>query len=190
MPSVEYDLRYLRAGVPLLEQYLMSNEVYWPVGVKAPAGETPYPRLTLGGLLLAQKRLHAQELDANQRSELAALDEEMDGVRSRWRVAWGSKASADFKARLRLWRDFLEEYRKDKNNNADRYPYEVSRRVLLQLVRPDADNLEQADRDVLAGLDSLLRAFVEPGQFIWEPKLESGFPHSDYWYLYGRLRTE
>ncbi|HEY5573072.1 MAG TPA: hypothetical protein VIK64_08690, partial [Anaerolineales bacterium] len=62
MPSAEYDLGYLRAAVAALEDYLMSNELYWPIGAASPAGEPDYPRLTLGGLLLAQKRAHARDL--------------------------------------------------------------------------------------------------------------------------------
>ena len=54
MPSPEYDLRYLKAGIEQLESYLLSSDVYWSIGTRAPAGETPYPQLTIGGLLLAR----------------------------------------------------------------------------------------------------------------------------------------
>lgn len=67
MPSAEYDLGYLKAGISALENYLLSNDLYWPVGASSPSGEPAYPRLTLGGLLLAQKRAHARNLTPEQR---------------------------------------------------------------------------------------------------------------------------
>lgn len=188
MPSPEYDLGYLQAGIPELEKYLLSQELYWPLSAGPPAGEPAYPRLTLSGLLLAQARLHARPLTSQQRDELARLDEDMDDVRSRWRSAWGRKAAQDFSARLRLWRDFLEEYRENADSNHDRFTYEVSRRVMMHLLLPDADGLPQAEIDLLQGLDKLLRAVLVPGMFVWEAELEPGFPPDTYWYLYGELR--
>jgi hypothetical protein len=191
MPSPEYDLRYLRAGVDALDEYLLSNEIYWPVGANPPAGEPAYPQLTLGGLLLAKARLEAlagsAALSNEQQVGLANLEERMEAARTRWRVAWESKAAKEFGARLNLWRNFLEEYRENSGNNADRYSYEVSRRVQLHLLGLDAP-LSPAQVELLTGLDRLLEAIFLPDGFVWDPELARGFPKETYWYLYGRLR--
>lgn len=190
MPSAEYDLRYLRAGLVMLEKYLLSNELYWPIGTHPPAGEPPYPRLTLSAMLLARRRVHARPLDADQRAALAEMEQQMDALRSNWRVAWGKKAVAEFRARLTLWRNFMEEYRDKPDANADRYGYEVGRRVQLHLLAPDAGDVPQSELELLNGLDKLLRAVFVPGDFTWEAELEPAFPKDPFWYLYGRLREQ
>ena len=91
MPTVQYDLGYYQAGVQILKEYVLSGEIYWPIGVKPPAGEPTYPQLTLGGLLLARTRLGGRRLASRDYNELARLDREYDRVRSRWRVAWEAK---------------------------------------------------------------------------------------------------
>lgn len=187
MPSAEYDLRYIRAGVDALEDFLLSSDIYWPVGASAPTGEPTYPQLTLGGMLLARARLEAGSLSNEQYVELANLEELMDTARTRWRVAWEGKTAKEFSARLNLWRNFLNEYRESPENNADRYPYEVTRRVQLHLLGLEAA-VEPAQMDMLKGLDRLLQAVFLPGEFIWEPGLERAFPKNPYWYLYGRIR--
>lgn len=187
MPSAEYDLRYLQAGVPLLENYLLSTEIYWPIGVSSPAGEPPYPRLTLGGLLLAQARLHArQDLSSVQRAELARLDEQINETRSHWRVAWGQKAAHELQARLKLWRDFLEEVRDNSEANIDRYTYEVQRRVMLHLLEPEAEAVPKGQFELLRAMDKMLSGVFVSGDFIWDHAYQPGFPADTFWYLYGK----
>jgi hypothetical protein len=134
MPSIEYDLNFLQAGLEDLEGYLLSKELYWPIDAGAPAGETPYPRMTLGNLFLARARLSGRRLSTAERAQLDHLNKRMQEVRQQWLVAWGQKSVREFGARLRLWRDFLEEYRKNPMENLDRYAYEVNRRVILDLL--------------------------------------------------------
>lgn len=190
MPSIEYDLNYLKAGVQALEDYLLSSDLYWPIGIREPRGETPYPRLTLGGILLAQARLHAhKDLSDEQKAMLASLDGQIEATRSKWKVAWGKKAANEFRSRLRLWSNFLDEYRDNPAANVDRYAYEASRRVQLHLLGPQADQVPQAELELLSGLDQLLHASLLRGDFIWDSRLAAGFPNDPYWYLYGNLKA-
>jgi hypothetical protein len=188
MPSAEYDLGYLRAAISALENYLLSNDLYWPIGASSPGGEPAFPRLTLGGMLLAQMRAHARGLTPEQHDELARLDEQMDDVRDRWQVAWERKAGRSFQARLRLWNNFLEDYRESPSANADRYRYEVERRVMLHLLADEAGEVREADMELLEVLDKVVRSALVPGDFIWDAELENGFPREPYWYLYGQLK--
>lgn len=190
MSSAEYDLAYLREGTSQLEEYLFSKELYWSIGISAPAGETPYPRLTLGGVLLARVRAHAWSLESSQREELIRLDERISEVRNRWREIWARKSAHGFRARLNLWRDFLEEYRQDPFDNFSRYHYEVRRRVMLNLLASETDQIPPAQSTLLEALDQVLRAKFIPGEFLWEQELSNGFPSATYWYLYGRLQEE
>jgi hypothetical protein len=190
MPSYEYDLRYLQAGVDQLEAYLLVEELYWPAGVSAPRGQPPYPQLTPGGLLLARQRLQATAETPAQQAELMRLERRLEALQSQWRTAWGKKARQDFHARLKLWRDFLEEYREKPSAHFDRYAYEVGRRAQLQLLISEAIDLPSAEAQSLDGLDKLLRAIFAPGAFVWEERIASSFPPTSYWYLYGSLRPE
>jgi len=189
MPSFDYDVRYLEAGLELLEQYLLSKEIYWPIGVSAPPGEPDLPRLTLGGLLLARTRARAWAVSSSQQEQVYRLETRLDEVRSHWRVTWERKAAQEFRSRSSLWRDFLEEYRQNQENNADRYTYEVQRRAMLDLLLEESAEIEPADRDLLFALDQLLRAVLLPGGFVWDQNLARGFPPDKFWYLYGKPKV-
>jgi len=187
MPTPEYDLRYLKAGIEQLEPFLLSSDVYWSIGTRAPAGETPYPQLTLGGLLLARLRAQSSIKTSTQQVELKELSGRLNDLHTRWRVAWEGKASKEFPARLNLWKNFLEEYRANPETQYDRYTYEVTRRVMLHLLGAETENIPQAQRDLLASLDLLLRTIFISGDFIWDVTLVASFPQEQYWYLYGRI---
>ena len=188
MPDATYELNYLKAGTGLLESYLFSQEVYWTIQDNPPGGGPAYPSLTLGGLLLAQTKLSSPRLSDDLRGERDHLRVEFESTQTRWRVAWEKKAAREFHARLNLWRDYLEEYRANPKSNADRYSYEVGRRVMLHLLQPFAREAPQAEKEMLRGLDSLLRPVFIPDGFIWEDWLENAFPPQTYWYLYGSIR--
>ena len=197
MPKVEYDLRYLKAGVEELEQYLLSAQLCWPVHVVSLAGETPYPRLTPGELLLAREKLRAYSLSPGYndvvsspiQAEIARLEGDFETIRLKWRTNWGKKAAQDFSARLALWRNFLGEYRKVPDDQAPFYAYEVRSRVILQLLEPEAIDIPDSELVMRKGLDTLLRAILVHGEFIWETAMEAGFPKADYWYLYAQPVT-
>src|SRR3972149_4080497 len=183
--NADYDIDFLQAGVEVLENYLFSKELYWPIGITAPTGERPYPHLTLGALLLAQMRAHAWSLTYGQRDKLARLDEQIDDLRDRWQSAWRRKSAHSFQARLNLWRDFLEDYRRNPQEHASRYGYEAGRRVMLHLLAQETDEIPPTGLELLAGLDQLLQAKFVAGEFIWEPEMSPAFPRDTYWYLYG-----
>ncbi len=188
MPSIDYELRYLQAGLSILEDYILSNDLYWPIGVRAESGNPPYPRLTLGGILFANKKAQALPQNFKQQRELQEIEAQMVDLQNRWRVAWGKKAAAEFHSRLQLWNNFWEDFRENPDANVDRYNYEVNRRVQLELLSDSTDHIPRAEQEMLAGLDGKLHAILMPGDFIWEPELASSFPPDKYWYLYGWIR--
>ena len=83
MPTLEYDLGYLRAALTVLDDYLLSADLYWSIGNSPPRGEPPYPSLTLGGVLLAQARAHAHRASGNLVEQIASTDEQINAVRGR-----------------------------------------------------------------------------------------------------------
>jgi hypothetical protein len=188
VPSAEYDLRFLQVGLQMLEEYLLSKDLYWPIGISVPSGEPPYPQFNLGSLELAMTRLQAYSLSPDQQSRLEDLITQINFIRGRWRSNWGKKASAEFHGRLNLWRNFMGDYRDSPEMNFDRYAYEVTRRVQLHLLNEEAEGIPPEEIKLLDSLDGLLKAAFQPGEFIWEPELSSAFPPPIYWYLYGRIK--
>jgi len=190
MANAEYDFRYLEAGLAGLDEYLHTDEVYWPLGVASPPGQPAFPQLTLDGLLLSVARLNARQLTFQEEARFQQLVNELEAVRSKRRVAWEQKATRNFRARLTLWRNYLEEYREEPEAHADRYAYEVTRRVQLALLKEDARQRAEAEDDLLTLLDEVLKSRFVPGPFIWDAELEPGFQPPSYWFLYGRLKSD
>jgi hypothetical protein len=180
-------MRYLQAGMEVLEGYLLSPEIYWPVGIAAPPGETPYPQLTLGNISLARLRATAKATTLQEKEQLAQANEKVNATHQQWRVAWGNKALQEIRGRVTQWRNFVQDYRENSQANYDRYAYEISRRVIIQLLLPNADGCTSADQEIIRGLDGLLKTMLTPGDFIWDGDLKEAFAPDFYWYLYGRL---
>lgn len=189
MASIEYDLGYLSEGLASLERYLLSDDIYWNMRAASPPGEPAYPLLSLGGLLLAKTRLEARNLSNEQSGRFSRLVTGIDVNRTHWRAAWTKKAEREFTARLRLWRNFIEEYRQNPAANIDRYNYEVSRRVMLYFLQAEATQISEPEQEMLAGLDKILLAVLIPGEFIWDDELRYGFPPQNFPYLYGTLKV-
>ena len=188
MVSQQYDLGYLKAGLSQLEEYLLSSQLFWTVGASHLPGEPIYPQLTIGTLLLSIKRLQARE---GERGGSEYFDElsELDKIERQWKSAWIQKATREFHARMNLWRNYLDDYRKSPADNHDRYAFEVSRRVVLELLQPYIDESSKKHSQLLTDLDALLRINFMPGNFIWEKDIKQGFPRNNYWYLYGSLKA-
>jgi len=188
MVSHSYDLGYLKAGLSELEDYLLSNQLYWTLGGSPPPGEPIYPQLTIGTLLLTIMRLQAREGDGYEKEYLDELNE-LKVIEHQWKSAWIQKAIREFDARLNLWRNYIDDYRNFPEDNYDRYAFEVSRRVMIDLLQPYLDKSSTHNYQILPELDAILRINFIPGTFIWEKEIEQGFPRANYWFLYGRLRV-
>ena len=187
MPSLAYDLAFLKIGTPDLKSYLLSKEIYWPVGGRAPKGEGRFPRMTLGWILLSAKRAGARVETASDRAALSDFENLINIERNRWRTAWENKAAREFESRLKLWGRYLGDVRKASGDNTDRFGYEVNRRVLLNLLKNETTGIGKESLELLAAQDKFLRGKLRSGSFLWEPELESAFPQGEYWYLYGSL---
>jgi hypothetical protein len=176
MTSVEKDRAYLEAGIPELQSYLLSDELYWPVSARG----HNLPRLTIGGLLLANARLQARG------EPVDALMSRLEAVRSKWRVAWETKAGREFRSRFGLWGNYLADYRQNPEGHADSYPHEVRNRVMLELLRSELP-ADLPEREALSSLDTALQSSLLPADFVWESDLQPGFHRETYWFLYGTL---
>ena len=179
--NADYDRAYLRYAFDLLERYLLSDDLYWQVSLKAPKGAPPYPSLTPGNILLSLRRLKARGAADDFQAELEA-------AKAKWGAHWRQKEEREANARFRQWRDFLTQYGQEADEPAPYYHYEVRERVILRLLEEDLGDLPPEVAVGLRKLDEILRASFAPGEFIWEPDLQPAFPRDEFWFLYGTLK--
>lgn len=170
MPTSQENLLYFQTSLPELKNYLLSDILYYPL-----LGNLP--RLTIGGLLLAQKRLKAENLGTQLNPKLAT-------IKSTWYSAWTKKSTRELEARLRLWRNYLNDYQNAPAEYAADYKHEVHLRVMLALLSAEVDQIPAE----ITILDQLLRTKFISDKFIWDESLKKQFPKDDFWFLYGRLK--
>lgn len=173
------DLSFFKAGIPDLPDYLLSEKLYWPLSLPK---SSQLPMLTIGGLLLARKRLEAAD-----GPKLGPLDFEMHTQRSKWRAAWERKVRREVRARTELWHNFLSDYRHNPESHVNAYPQEIRWRVMIHLLLKELDSLPP-EAEALTELDRVLRFSFVPGRFIWDPELAPFFERDPFWFLYGTLK--
>jgi hypothetical protein len=185
MPSIAFDLGYLNAGIQEIESFLLTKNIFWPISSPSPVGESRYPRMTLGGLLLSLFRLKARSLPPTYDVKFRSLEKELDRWRIKWLTSWEWKASIEFKSRLRQWRNYLDEMDKRPDLNIPFYKSEVRVRVLLELLKKEINSQDDQEINNLSLLDGILRSIFVPGDFIWDNELTPGFNQRVFWYLWG-----
>ena len=160
MPT-QKDQIYLSEGVPQLENYLRSKELYYPLSLEL-------PQLTLGGVLLSLARLGARA---------ARFEAQVEAVRSKWRSAWEAKSSREVRARSELWVNYLAEYRRGPKSGARLYSQNVRYRAMMSLLGKIEDDS-----------DAFVRSVFKEGKFVWEEESAPNFSRETFWYLYGTLK--
>jgi hypothetical protein len=181
MVDTRYEANFLNDVLPRLKDYVMQDELFWPVNA---AGSPPYPKLTLGNALYFLARLRGKDSSAAESFE-AKLKE----IKNEWRTHWQGKAAQEYVSRLRQWASYIEELKKDFRAHAPYYDSEVRVRALLELLAKDLRGGKlPPEADLLPVLDSALWSHLLEGAFMWSEDLQGAFPQKDYWFLYGYLQ--
>ena len=179
MTTLIQEKAFLQAGTLDLEQYLLSNELFWPL-----MGDMQ--RLSPGSLLLGLKRAKALAEAPADQAALEQFTAKFNAVRSHWAVAWEEKAAREYGMRFKLWAEYVNDYRLDPGRNAGIYINEVRQRTMLALLAQDLPR-HLPEMDALAELDSIIRAQVVTGECIWGAVFEPVFPRDAFWFLYRSL---
>jgi hypothetical protein len=155
------DRQYLTAGIPELENYLLSKEIYYPIG-------NHLPQLTLGGILLSLVRLGG---------EGKKFEAQIEAIRSKWRTAWDAKAGREVRARSELWMNYLLDYKENPEVESSFYSQNVRYRAMLTLLgRPEHES------------DEFVKSVFKAGKFVWDEECADSFPRDTFWFLYGTLK--
>lgn len=188
--AFENDLAFLRAALPELQDYILSKEIFRPLGqpVRMP-NSVQIPQLTIGNLLLSQARLAAQSPAGEPSAEPTEIIQRIEQERNAWRANWAKKAASEYSSRLNLWNQYLRELRADHRAYAASYPTEVRHRAILRLLVAEMlGGIPQNEVEQLNLLDGILSGLTQPGPFVWEPGVESAFPSDSFWFLYIAVR--
>lgn len=189
MPSLKAALDRAEAMVEELEDYLLSEELFWPI---TPARRLHgiASRLSLGGLLLAMDEISAvaRDLAPAEATRALRLQSRWESHERRWRSALRRKALREAKMRLGLWRAYLHDLWESARGVEDySYAQEVRQRVMAEKLldlTPDEDQGRWL-RSELQQADALLRRRFRAGPFIWDERLQHVYPATRYWFLYG-----
>ena len=177
-----------------IKEYLKSNELFWEPNRRRPGG-TDLPKLTIGGLLLAMRRLETlrHHLHPDQAKALTRAGREMAFQKSHWRLRCQNKLARDLRSRLDAWAWYLDDCQKQGKSAIIHYPRQVETRVKIDLLLDEAleVGLEvKESRKRQAALDEGLRALFTKGDSCWISELAAGFPPDSFWYLYGFPRKD
>ena len=124
--SSNKDLNYFLSGVEDLEDYLLSDELYWNL--------PGLSRLTLGGLHLTRARLVMASFQSGEEKIFADAVRQMEYICLKWRVACEKKVQWELTSRLNLWQNYLMDYWTSPEDFGDAYSHEVRWRVMIQLL--------------------------------------------------------
>ncbi len=192
MNSKRYNFELLQAMLAELDAYLLSNELFWPLSGHPPSGEPPFPRMTLGNLLLALDELGAQADTFSEEEESRFAE-----LRSQWEkhlhshgTAIERKAATEQRQRLQLWRNFLDELREGSPSGANYAQQARSRAIFDRLADLIAgEGQDESLQKSMAALDTRFRGRFAPGPFVLDPGLQRAYDPEQYWYLYGQPST-
>ncbi len=173
MPNAETDARFIEEALLQLQDYLLSEELFWPMGLNQ-------PRLTPGALLLALTRLQASQPVQTEYWQSA-----FQTVRAQRPSAWKQKALKELRNRLRLWSASIGEWRSATAAQRADYAGAIRSRVILQLLLAEVDAPEEKAQ--LTGLDLFLQTILKKGEFLWEKEVQAAFDERLFWFLYGTL---
>ncbi len=191
MHPVDYNVALIEAMLGEIAAYLLSPEVYWPLERHAPAGGPPFPRLSLGGLLLAFDELEAAQAEMSPAQAESAL--RLRAARADWEkerpAGLARKAAAELHSRLDLWRAYMADLA-EQPDAGEAWAGQVAHRVMASRLAPMASGEPgfPALEARLRSLDARLEGVFKRGEFVWDPRLQAVYPPGPYWFLYGRPR--
>ena len=190
MHSSEYNLALLKEMLAEFEDFIHSQELFWPVQRKS-FGGTYFPRLSLGALLLTLDELDAskQSMNPHQEQEFSIHFAVFERALGKWRVAIEQKASAEMITRTNLWNAYLQDVQEDPDAKED-YVREVRNRLLISKLRCLGSNqsLEGVELEISPALDEQMALDTQPADFLWDEKLKPMYPIEKFPFLYSKPR--
>lgn len=185
MHPIENNLSLLAIMLDEVEAFLLSEEIFWPLTVKSKR-DAGLPRLTLGAILLILDELQAQQVGMSppQSIQYQKLNRQVERVWLKWAAAIERKANSESRARLNMWKAFIQDLEQSPEMILD-YPQEVRNRVILSRLSEYQNKMNLMETtQILQHLDRIIWNSTSPGGFIWDEHLMPIYSPEKYPYLY------
>ena len=186
--KLKQDLSILVAMSFEMETYLDSNVLFWRMST---AG---MPALTLGGYLMRQYRLLALRdlLAVEQLHDLEAAVIAYNNALAERIVRFEKKAHRELEARLRQWGEYLKDVDRGVATSKSNYATVVEVRAMISAMKDQMQlapfSLDQRVPQQIELIDTQLRRYWEPGEFVWPSEWQPAYLQPEYWWLYGKPR--
>jgi hypothetical protein len=188
MHSSGHNLKLVRVMLEDVEEYLLSNELFWPLDPSALRDFPAPPRLTPGTFVLTldELKVQSEEMNAKQQAEFQKMKFQMQRILQKWPEAIGRKAAREMQSRLNLWKAYVNDLL-EKTDRPDNYAYEVRHRVIFERNRQLADRQPETHEivEAIRSIDAALQSIFTQHEFIWDTRLCAAYPQESYWFLYG-----
>jgi hypothetical protein len=186
--DADRDLREAKAMVDTLVPYVYEDALYGSIRTGLFGGGA-MPALTIGALLMRLRRLEAiaERLSPTQRDQLSQISSAHEEVRAEWRQHYIEKLQREGASRLKAMATFFEECEETPRSCASLYLPEALRRTIVQEIARALASLDEPHDELLRtmrGVDSKLRRFTAPADFLWEDALIPAYPQAEFWWLY------
>lgn len=186
------ELAILKAALPIWEDFLFSDEVYWPlhfdskISIKA----EEKPRLSAGRLCQALAVLQiVMAHDTGLRQVIQPDYELFQQLMERWPANWEKKINTEIPVRLRQLTSDLNDLRKNKNPYPALFERVIELRFMLSCMIEQLDSKLQLHYQTnLTAIDALIRTISKPAPFSGQPEFAPHFDSLIYWYLYRSLK--
>ena len=187
--SIDRDLEEAKAIADHLVPYVYEDQLYGSIAGMFGSGNAP--SLTIGGLLLRLHRLHALESQLNdaQKAKLVAIDAQNESARKEWTIHYNGKLVQEGTSRLKMIERYFSDCDDDPRTCANNYIPEANRRTIVEDIANALQTYNAADSDLTSAthrVDSKLRRYAQPSDFVWAAALQAAYPNDEYWWLYAR----
>ena len=187
--SIDRDLTEAKAIADHLIPYVYEDQLYGSISGMFASGSMP--SLTIGGLLLRLHRLHALEdqLNADQKAKLAAIDAQNESARKEWSIHYNDKLVQEGNSRLKMIERYFSDCDDDPRTCANNYIPEANRRTIVEDIANALQSNGAPNGDLTSAMrriDSKLRRYAQPSDFVWAAALQAAYPNDEYWWLYAR----
>ncbi len=188
----QLELAILKAALPIWEEFVFSDEIYWPLHLdhSLSVKSEEKPRLSAGRLCQSLTILKVvMAHDIGLKSEIQPDYEIFQQLISRWPANWEKKIETEMPVRLRQITTDLNDLRKNENPYSALLERVVDLRFMLacMLAQLDVDEGQPYQAN-LTTIDALLRTLTQPAPFVWQPEFAPHFDSLIYWYLYRGLK--
>lgn len=182
------DLEIVEGMLPVLEDYIIKDEVYRTVILPTSKGDQNI-RMTGGDLLARLHRLHGEhdDLSTSEQQRLDVAQRTADETIRSYRTRFNERLLREMKARLDSLRWYFDDCGNDRMRCRVEYPFEMrNRQRIEEILKQVGADVPAELKNVLSRIDARIREFAAPDTFVWTARVEKVYPRDTYWYLYMR----